>query len=372
MTRSGAGQRGSGQCARWTILALLLGLCGSGSGAATAADTASGSTATVAQPPGASTHSTRLILLGTAGGPNIRRYRSEPASLLVVDGTPYLIDAGAGVTRQIVWAGFQLPQIHTIFITHHHADHNAGLEPLISLIWFNRAIRPQPSAPVSIYGPPATRFLVDAALRFLSVSERIFRAGLDLQPAAPIFQAHDITHDGLVYQDAHVRVTAATNSHYHEVSRGPDGVEDRSYSYRFDTPTRSVVFTGDTGMSDSLIKLAQGADVLVSEVYAPAPAAPATGAGASANAASGAGAADMASPASGHTKLAQQFAFHMQQEHLRPEQIGQLATAAHVKAVVLTHLVPGDDAETDMSRYSAGVRRYYDGPVIVGKDLFEF
>lgn len=305
--------------------------------------------------------STRLILLGTAGGPNVRRFRSEPANLLVVDGTPYLIDAGAGVARQIVWAGFQLPQIHTIFITHHHLDHDAGLEPLMSLIWFDRAIHPQPDRPVSIYGPPATRFLVDTALRYLSVSERIFRAGLDLQPAAPMFQAHDLTHDGLVYQDARVRVTAVTNTHYHARSAGPDGVADRSLSYRFDTPERSVVFTGDTGMSDALVRLAQGADVLVSEVYAPAPAAGASSAG------------DIAAPAAGaHDELARQFAIHMRTEHLSPEQVGQLAAAAHVKAVVLTHLVPGDDRETDMSRYSAGVRRYYQGPVIVGKDLFEF
>src|SRR5665213_269686 len=87
-----------------------------------------------AQPPAQpAAHSTRLILLGTAGGPNVRRFRSEPANLLVVDGTPYLIDAGPGVARQIVWAGFQLPQIRTVFITHHHIDHSAGLVSLISL-----------------------------------------------------------------------------------------------------------------------------------------------------------------------------------------------------------------------------------------------
>lgn len=221
---------------RWVSLALsgAAALWGVTSAVAIAADTPA-STQSAADAAHAA-HTTRIILLGTAGGPVIRRFRSEPANLLVVDGTPYLIDAGAGVSRQIVWAGFQLPQIHTIFITHHHADHNAGLEPLMSLTWFGRASSPPPRAVTRIYGPPGTQFLVQAALQYLSVSERIFRAGIDMAPAAPMFEAHDVAAGGVIYQDEHVRVTAVENTHYHAHSRGPNGVEDRSYSYRFDTP----------------------------------------------------------------------------------------------------------------------------------------
>jgi len=85
-----------------------------------------------AAPTTASDHTTRLILLGTAAGPMPRALRSQPSNLLVVDGTPYLIDAGDGVARQLVTAGFKVSDVRHIFITHHHIDHNAGLSALMS------------------------------------------------------------------------------------------------------------------------------------------------------------------------------------------------------------------------------------------------
>ena len=78
---------------------------------------------------------TRLVLLGTQGGPTIRKFRSQPASLLVVDGHPYLIDAGTGVSRQLKWAGFDPEDITDVFLTHLHLDHIAGLAPVLGLAW---------------------------------------------------------------------------------------------------------------------------------------------------------------------------------------------------------------------------------------------
>src|SRR6185312_10258074 len=87
--------------------------------------------------PAPSAPSTRIILLGTTGGPGIKRRRSNPAALLVVNGRPYLIDAGAGVLHQLGLAGYAPWQVRTVFITHNHMDHNAGLEPLISYSWYS-------------------------------------------------------------------------------------------------------------------------------------------------------------------------------------------------------------------------------------------
>jgi ribonuclease BN (tRNA processing enzyme) len=301
-------------------------------------------------------HSTRLILLGTNGGPSASTLRSEPANLLVVDGTPYLVDAGPGVDRQIAAAGFKHADIRAIFITHHHIDHNGGLVPLISLIWFDTAWHNRPMPPVEIYGPPATEFLVHTALGYLSVSERIFRAGVpELVPAGPMFHAHDIDSDGQFYEDARIRVTSAENSHFHFRSEDVATGEDRSYSYRFDTPDGSVVFTGDTGPSDAATKLAQGADVLVSEVCA-------------CNDES----AENPPPILGSQAalMREQEQFHMTHEHLTPEEVGKMASRAHVKVVILSHFVPGEDV--DMTRFTAGVTRYFSGPVIPGQDLFEY
>lgn len=313
----------------------------------------------VAAPAQTPTAVTRIILLGTNGGPRPYPVRAEPANLLVVNGIPYLIDAGEGVAGQIAQAGFALPKVRTIFITHHHIDHDAGLSPLIALTWFDTAWDDQSLPPVQIYGPPATRFLTRAALDYLSVSERIFRAGVPaLQPAATMFSAHDIRGNGEFYRDGRISVTAAENTHFHFKSGSAATGTDMSFSYRFDTPHGSVVFTGDTGPSPAVTALARNADVLVSEVClcdTPAKVHPPT-----------------TSQASLRTAAAmdQEENFHMRNEHLTPEEVGELAAAAHVKVVILTHFVPGKT--TDPTQFTAGVMRYFSGPVIPGKDLLEY
>lgn len=304
-------------------------------------------------------HTTRIIFLGTGSGPFDRKFRSQPAHLMVVDGTPYLIDAGAGVVRQLIWAGYQPGQISMIFFTHLHMDHDMGLPALMSFIWMTRNYLKKnefPSAPVQIYGPPWTKFLVRTALQFLSVPERIFRSEMTLSPAAPMFKAHDFDHNGLVYQDNKIRVTAVENTHYH-FRPGSASVKagDKSYSYRFDTPAGSVVFTGDTGPSKAVAKLAKGANVLVSEVIDEK-----------------ATEAYLSSLAPLPPAAAAKLDYHMSHEHLRPEVIGKMAAKDHVGVVLLTHFTPGLDTETNMTMYTAGVRKYYDGPVIATKDLFEY
>ena len=62
----------------------------------------------------------------------------------------------------------------------------------------------------------------------------------------------------------------------------------------------------------------------------------------------------------------------MVHEHLTPEEVGAIATRAHVKTVLLTHFVPGEDSETDASKYTSGVKKNFSGTVIAAKDLFEF
>ena len=306
--------------------------------------------------------STRIILLGTTGGPGIKRRRSNPAALLVVNGRPYLIDAGAGVLHQLGLAGYAPWQVRTVFITHNHMDHNAGLEPLISYSWYslnqNLGVTDarSPLPPVQIYGPRSTTFLVDTALKFLSVSERIFQANYAdaYAPAAGMFVGHDLTRDGVFYDDGTVKVTAVENTHFHfQPGQLAYRMGDKSYSYRFDTPNGSVVFTGDTGPSPAVAKLAQGADVLVSEVL-------------DAELLKGQWLSQYHHPLSGATLL------HMQREHLTPEEVGKLAAQAGVKAVILYHIVPGLDTETDSTPYTAGVRRWFFGPVIQGTDRMEY
>lgn len=78
---------------------------------------------------------TKLILLGTGGGPRHRKTRSQPAQVILVNDIPYVVDCGDGVARQLVLAGVPLPKLRHIFITHHHSDHNADYGNLIWLAW---------------------------------------------------------------------------------------------------------------------------------------------------------------------------------------------------------------------------------------------
>ncbi len=342
-------------CALAALLALAAMSAGAADAPAAAAPTPPPALARPPAPPPAP--ATRIILLGTAGGPGIIRERSEPASLLVVDGKPYLIDAGQGVSRQIVLAGFQLVQIHNIFITHHHADHNAGLPALISLQWFGRSLG-QPQPPEQIYGPPSTRYLVGKAVDYVSATERIFKAGIpQMLTTDGMFEAHDIDHDGVVYKDDKVKVTAAENTHFSFKSSSPAG-EDRSFSYRFDTKYGSVVFSGDTGPSKALEKLARGADVLVCEVRGTGPAP------------QGGAPAEMPVSKEPPNTAMGALMYHLQHEHLSPEEVGEIAQAAHVKVVVLTHIVPAGDS--DIAQLTAGVKKTFRGIVIPGKDFLEY
>src|SRR5436309_1157942 len=78
---------------------------------------------------------TRLILLGTGGGPRPKKAASAPAQVIVANDTAYVVDCGNGVARQLVFAGVPLPTLRHIFITHQHSDHNADYGNSILHAW---------------------------------------------------------------------------------------------------------------------------------------------------------------------------------------------------------------------------------------------
>jgi ribonuclease BN (tRNA processing enzyme) len=215
-----------------------------------------------AQPSGAPQKSgTRLITLGTRAGPNPTVWRAQSSNLLMVNGIPYVIDAGDGVTRRLTRLGTNFRTIGNIFITHPHSDHTSGLGALMSDIYdANR------TSPVDIYGPPGTLASVQALLDYLAVNSEIrISDWTKVIPADKLFSGHD-TGAGTIFQDANLKVTAVENTHFHFQPGSPGYGKYKSYAYRFDAPDRSVVFTGDTGPSDAVATLAKGADLLVSEV----------------------------------------------------------------------------------------------------------
>lgn len=300
-------------------------------------------------PPG-----TQILLLGTAGGPPLRKDRSEPATLLVVDGRRYLIDCGIGTARRLVEAGIRSETIGTIFLTHLHPDHDLGLVDVLANDFQQRGLT-GPDHTISIYGPPQTKALVDAAYRYISIPYTVFAAEgigpVGGVPATIPFAAHEVG-EGVVYQDDKIRVVASENSHYTLMPQSSRATM-KSYSYRFETPHGVVVFTGDTGPSDATIRLAGGADVLVSEV--------------SDFAALDVFVSRMAER--NHWPPARRNAFkaHMTQEHLDIKDVARMASRARARSVLLYHWDPVDPAT-----YVAGIAQYFSGPVFAGADLQQY
>jgi ribonuclease BN (tRNA processing enzyme) len=278
---------------------------------------------------------TRLILLGTGGGPRPRKASSGSAQVVLVDDTPYVIDCGDGVARQLVFAGVPLAGLRHIFITHHHSDHNADYGNLIWLAW-TAGLRTQ----VDAWGPPPLEKMTALFFEMNAYDINARMADEGRVPLVPLVHVHELTQGGPVMQDEKVKVTAALVRH-------PPVVP--AFGYRFDAPDRSIVISGDTAYSDALVRLAEGADVLVHEaLHLPAvdrlvarvPNAPA---------------------------LKQSIVSH----HTTAEDAGRVAQAAGVKTLVLSHLVPPDDPVVTDQMWIEAARTHFRGQVIVGKDLLE-
>ena len=271
--------------------------------------------------------------------------------LLTIDGTHYVIDAGDGVARRLARAAVDLRDIGIIFITHHHDDHTAGLGTLMSLAWDRQRTRP-----IQVYGPPRTAELVQAAVQYFSISSEIRIAdGGRTVPIAQVFCGHDMG-SGTIYRDAQVKVTAVENSHY-SFHQGAAAGKHKSYSYRFETPDRVIVFTGDTGPSDAVTEIAAGADLLVTETSS----------------------CDDRMQAMKHDGRwqamtpAEQAGIMRQatQGHMSLEAIGKMAATARVKTVVLSHLTQRFGG-TDYEPWAEEVRKYFSGAVLIADDLMEF
>ncbi len=276
---------------------------------------------------------TRLILLGTGGGPRPRTFSSASAQVIVSNNVAYVVDCGDGVARQLAFAGVPLTILRHIFLTHHHSDHNADYGNLIWLAWTAGL-----STRVDTWGPPPlekmTRLFFE--MNAYDIDTRISNEGR--MPLVPLVHVHELRQGGAVMSDDNVKVTAALVDH-------PPVVP--AFGYRFDTRDRSIVISGDTAPSDNLVKLARGADVLVhSAMYPPA-----------------------IDRLVGRVPNAAALKASILAHQTSAEDAGRLAQASGVTTLVLSHLVPADDPEVTDRMWIEAAQLYFRGTVILGKDL---
>jgi ribonuclease BN (tRNA processing enzyme) len=282
------------------------------------------------------TKPTRLILLGTKGGPRVGEAgRSNPSTLLLINDVPYLVDCGYGTTKQLLNAGVAVNRLRYLFITHHHSDHNLEFGPLVYNSWITGI-----AAQVDAYGPPGLAQMAQDFFSYLKfdIDTRIVDEGRP--DPRKLLTVHEFDKPGVVMENADVKVSSCRVRH-------PPITQ--AYAYRFDARDRSIVISGDTAYAPELAEFAKDADVLVHEVmYLP-----------------GVEALVRRLP------NAKRLREHLMAAHTLPEDVGKIAAEARVKTLVLSHFVPGDDASITDDQWSEGVRKHFHGRVIVGKDLLE-
>ena len=273
---------------------------------------------------------TRIVMLGT-GTPNADPDRSGPSLAIVVNGESYLVDAGPGVVRRAAAAqradgmpALASPKLRRVFITHLHSDHTAGLPDLLLTPWVLER-----TSPLEVYGPPRTKRMVDLISEAYADDIRIrLTGGEPSNKTGYRAIARDVA-PGVVYRDSNVTVTAFKVSH---------GKWEAAYGYIFQTRDRKIVVSGDTGPTDAVVKACDGCDVLVHEVY---------------------------SAERLKTRTADWQAYHSS-FHTSGYQLGDIATRARAKSVLLTHQLYWGADDPELIRE---VSTKYSGPVLAGRDL---
>src|SRR5580704_1585414 len=299
--------------------------------------------------PSQQTARTRVVLLGT-GTPVPDPDRSGPATAIVVDDSAYLVDFGPGVVRRAESAALTrgIPAVEpgnlkVAFVTHLHSDHTAGYSDLIFTGWTSGR-----TVPLQVYGPSGLESMTEHILQAYRVdietrtnpdgNQRRFPDGWKVN-------AHEIKA-GVIYKDEKVTVTAFATKHAME-----------SYGYRFDTPDRRIVISGDTNPVEATIKACNGCDVLVHE----------------------------AQPLEVLAKMPESIQSFDSKYHTTTEQLAELANKAKPKLLVIYHtvsfppgiapprlLAPDADASAlyaspEMLQKEIGSR--YRGKFVIGKDL---
>lgn len=278
---------------------------------------------------------TKVVLLGT-GTPAATPDRSGPATAIVVNDTAYLVDFGPGVVRRANAAAttkgitaLQPTRLRVAFVTHLHSDHTVGYPDLIFTPWtLGRRV------PLEVYGPRGLKAMTEHLLE-------AYRADIDTRtnpegnqrtfPDGYRVNAHEIG-EGVVYKDANVTVTAFATKHAME-----------SYGYRFQTPDRTIVISGDTNPTQATIDACRGCDMLIHEAHTAAWLAARTEAG--------------GAPPGTFRRFSEKF-------HTTTEQLADLARQAKPRLLILYHYnsLSPEELQADMMRR-------YSGHFVIGRDL---
>jgi ribonuclease Z len=267
----------------------------------------------------------RGVLLGT-GFPAPDPHRAGPSNAVLVGEKIFIVDTGRGVTMRLAALQKRPTRVDAVFLTHLHSDHTADLPDLFVTTWIMGR-----SQPLEVYGPQGVAEMSAGVKQFLAEDIHIRRDLTEMLPAAGAEIHAHVVQPGVVYDDGEVKVIAFSVDH---------APVQPAFGYRFESHGRVIVFSGDYRPNAETVSAVKGADVLVSEAY-----------------------------------LARYFDRHpgekaerLKRYHCTPEQAAELAASAHVKKLILTHLIPADGGKEMVRR----AKKLFAGEVIAGADLMRF
>lgn len=278
------------------------------------------------------TADTNVVMLGT-GTPIPTPERSGPATAIIVDGSTYIVDFGPGIVRRAVTAstqyggkfdGLNVDNLGIAFLTHLHHDHSAGLPDLVYTTWTGGR-----EAPFELYGPSGIRQMAKHVGKAWQEDIRYRLYGLE--PATPQgwkINAHEV-EEGTIFKDEKTKVEAFRVKH---------GTWPNALGYRFTTPDKVIVISGDAAYDPVIEKMATGADILIHEVVS-----------------------ELAL-----TQLPEFWQNYHRSNHTTSYELAGLASRAKPGLLVLYHvLVFGLEDEIVLRE----VQERYDGPVVLAEDL---
>jgi ribonuclease Z len=280
------------------------------------------------------------ILLGT-GIPIPNPERATASTLIVAGGKTFMVDTGFNSVSRLAENGYQ--RVDHVLYTHFHIDHYGDLDRL----FFSRGGGGAESEPLSVMGPKGSKAIVDKVVASVAIDEkyRIEHHGEHWSPNA--MQATTQEFDpGVIYDEDGLKITMF------EVDHEPI---EHSVGYRFDYEGKSVVISGDTIKSDSLIAAAQDCDLLIHEAM---------------------NATVLQAVLPGLKRRNPRGGALLEDlmgVHTSTTEVAEIARATRAKKVVLTHLVPSiAPIEAQEKMFVRGMSEIYSGPIVVGRDNMIF
>lgn len=287
---------------------------------------------------------TKVVLLGT-GTPNPVPARSGPCSAVIVDDKSYIVDFGPGIVRRAETVfrqkniiGLKPKNLKIAFLTHLHSDHTVGYPDLIFTPWVMER-----DEPLKVFGPKGTSKMTEHIMKAYEVDIDGRMNGLEQANSQGVTVIPTDITEGIVYKDELVKVEAFLVNH----------PPFESFGYRFTTPDKVVVISGDTTPNENLIKHAKDCDILVHEVY------------------SGQGIKD---------KPAKWYKYHTS-VHTSSYELGEVARRVNPKLLVTYHqlFMVGDDEtaapeviENRVREIISEIKEKFDGEVVSGNDFDVF